>query len=174
MSYNVIQNQQTWQCFPEESSSFSEQGDRGTKGWTCLRPPRRAMAQPVMDSALSSALLLYGWPALILPYWSESPFLECPYSCLRLCPIGITEHFSASEILFPQWPFHITCALQRMLSSCSYNLLSATLQGRPLLWHRAKISSHRPHKYSQTINLQRVWSSFLITCSPCCLPRNIL
>lgn len=153
MSYNVIQNQQTWQWFPKEgSSSFSEQRGRGTKGWTCIRPPKRVMAQPLMVSAMSSALLLYGQTALILPYWSESPFLECPDSCLRLCPTEITEHFSASEILLLQWPFSIAFALQRMLSSCFYHLLSATLQRRPLLWHRAKISSHRPHRYIQSIN----------------------
>ena len=51
-----------------------------------------------MHSALSSAPALYLWPALILPHWSESPFLECPYSCLRLCPIEITEHFSWGHI----------------------------------------------------------------------------
>lgn len=153
MSYNVIKNQQTWQWFPKErSSSFSGQRGWGTKGWTCLRPPKRAMAQPLMVSALSSALPLYGWPTLTLPYWSESPFLECPDSCLGFSPIGITEHFSASEILLLQWPFNITFAILRMLSSCSYHFLSATLQRRPLLWHRAKISSPRPHKYSQTIN----------------------
>lgn len=106
MSNNVIQNQQTWQWFAMEgSSSFPEQRGRDKKGWTCLRPPRRAMAQSVMVSALSSVLPLYGWPALILPYWSGSSFLECPDSCLRHCPIGITEHFSASDILLLHGPF---------------------------------------------------------------------
>lgn len=70
-------------------------------GLTCLRPPKRAVAQPVIHSALSSAPALYPWPALILPHWSESPFLECPYSCLKLCPIEIPEHFSWGHISAP-------------------------------------------------------------------------
>lgn len=147
MSYNVIQNQQTWQWFPKEgASSFSEQRGRGTKGWTCLRPPERVMAQPLTVSALSSALPLYEWPALILPYWSESPFLDslkCPDSCLRLCPTGITEHFSASEILLLLWPFYITFALQRMLSSCFYHLLSATLKSRSFFKEQFISPEHR-------------------------------
>lgn len=83
-------------------------------GLTCLRPPKRAMAQPVIHWALSSAPALHPWPALILPHWSELPLLECPYSCLRLCPIEIREHFSWGHISAPLKYFCYTTLLHNI------------------------------------------------------------
>ena len=137
------------------SSAFSEQRDWCTEGWSDLPKATQESHGTASDtfsfefcsSTLSvtsthpSSLkwVTFSWMSLqlpeALPQWDYRAFF-----------MGL--HLSISAV----WPFYITFALQRMLSSCSYHLLSAAVQRRLLSRHRAKISSHRPCKYIQTSN----------------------